>query len=233
MNNFTIIIPIYNESDSIFDLIDEIKKEFKKKLPEILIVNDGSTDNFESQKKKILKEVKILDHKKNFGKCKAMLSGIKSAKYDLICVIDGDGQNPPYEVKKLISYWEKIPKNWKKYSIICGNRKKRKDTFFKRLSSKIANKIRKLILKDDCNDTACALKVFRKQDYLKLKYFKNMHRFLPALFKMNGGKVSNVLVDDRERLAGISKFNFNNRFWIGIADLFRVWILIKQRRKNE
>jgi dolichol-phosphate mannosyltransferase len=133
----------------------------------------------------------------------------------------------------MLSYWEDIPKDWKRFSIICGNRKKRKDTILKKLSSKVANKIRKHILKDDCNDSACALKVFRKQDYLKLEYFKNMHRFLPALFKMNGGKVFNVLVDDRERLAGVSKFNFNNRFWIGITDLYRVWILIKKRRKNE
>ena len=133
-----------------------------------------------------------------------------------------------FNLKHLNPYLKAIKSKPFTYSIICGNRKKRKDTFLKRLSSKIANKIRKLILKDDCNDTACALKVFRKQDYLKLEYFKNMHRFLPALFKMNGGKVFNVLIDDRERLAGISKFNFNNRFWIGIADLFRVWILIKQ-----
>ena len=75
------------------------------------------------------------------------------------------------------------------------------------------------------------LKVFNKKDYLKINYFKNMHRFLPALFKMHKGRIFNVLVDDRQRFAGVSKFNFNNRFWIGIADLFRVWLLINKREK--
>ena len=157
-----------------------------------------------------------------------METGIKNAGNDLICVMDGDGQNPPYEVKKLINHWKKTPKN--NFTLICGNRTSRKDTFIKRLSSKLANKIRRLILDDDCNDTACALKVFSKSDYLKIPYLKNMHRFLPALFKMRNGAIYNIAIDDRERFAGISKFNFNNRFWVGILDLIKVWILIKKKR---
>ena len=85
-------------------------------------------------------------------------------------------------------------------------------------------------MNDDCNDTACAFKMFRKQDYLQINYFKNMHRFLPALFKMHGGQIQNVMVDDRKRFGGKSKFNFNNRFWVGIIDLIKVWILINKRR---
>ncbi len=233
MNNFTIIIPIYNESDSIFTLINEIKREFRGELPEIIVVDDGSTDNFSSQKKKIARSIKILSHKNNLGKCMAMLTGVKAAKNKIICVIDGDGQNPPYEIKRMIQYWHQVPKDWKDFVLICGNRKNRQDTALKRISSKVANTVRKFILNDDCNDTACALKVFNKKDYLKINYFKNMHRFLPALFKMNEGRIFNVLVDDRKRFAGISKFNFNNRFWIGISDLFKVWLLINKRRKNE
>ena len=147
--------------------------------------------------------------------------------------MDGDGQNPPYEVKRMIDYWHQVPKDFKDFVLICGNRKNRQDTFIKRVSSKIANSVRRFILNDDCNDTACALKVFNKKDYLKINYFKNMHRFLPALFKMNKGRIFNVFVDDRERFAGISKFNFSNRFWVGLVDLFNVWLLIKKRRKNE
>tara|TARA_Y100000991_G_scaffold79032_1_gene59447 strand:- start:402 stop:1103 length:702 start_codon:yes stop_codon:yes gene_type:complete len=233
MNNFTIIIPIYNEADSIFVLIKEIKKEFKGKLPEIIIVNDGSTDKFISEKKKIVRSIKIISHNNNLGKCMAMLTGVKAARNKIICVIDGDGQNPPYEIRRMIDYWHQVPKDFKDFVLICGNRKNRQDTILKRISSKVANAIRKFILNDDCNDTACALKVFNKKDYLKINYFKNMHRFLPALFKMHKGRIFNVLVDDRQRFAGVSKFNFNNRFWIGIADLFKVWLLINKRRKNE
>ena len=150
----------------------------------------------------------------------------------MICIIDGDGQNPPYEIKKMIDYWHQVTKNWKNFVLICGNRKKRKDTFLKKFSSKVANIVRKFILNDDCDDTACALKVFNKKDYLKIDYFKNMHRFLPALFKMKKGRIFNVLVDDRQRFAGISKFNFNNRFWIGMIDLFKVWLLINKKEKK-
>ena len=233
MNNFTIIIPIYNESDSIFTLIDEIKREFRGKLPEIIIVNDGSTDNFINEKKKIARSVNIVSHKNNLGKCMAMLTGDKAAKNNIVCVIDGDGQNPPYEIKRMVDYWNQVSKDWKNFVLICGNRKKRQDTAFKRISSKVANATRRFILNDDCDDTACALKVFNKKDYLKIDYFKNMHRFLPALFKMKKGRIFNVLVDDRQRFAGVSKFNFNNRFWVGIIDLFKVWLLINKRRNNE
>ena len=113
----------------------------------------------------------------------AMLSGVKASTNNLIGVMDGDGQNPPSELKKMIRFWIDIPSNEKEFALLCGNRIKRKDTLIKRLSSKIANKFRKFILNDDCNDTACALKVFSKSDFLKIPYITNMHRFLPALFK--------------------------------------------------
>ena len=117
-------------------------------------------------------------------------------------------------------------------SLICGNRKIRKDTFIKRLSSKVANTIRRFLLKDDCNDTACALKIFNRSNYLKIKYFRNMHRFLPALFKMNNCKIFNVQVDDRLRYSGVSKYSFNNRFWVGIIDLIKVYFLTKKGETN-
>ena len=182
-------------------------------------------------KKKKFKKVKVYKHKYNLGKCKAMNTGVQKAKNNLVCIIDGDGQNPPYEIKKLVNKWGEIPENKKQFAIVCGNRKNRADTIIKKISSKVANKIRRFILNDDCNDTACALKVFRKVDYLKIKYFKNMHRFLPALFKMNDGEIFNITINDRERFGGKSKFNFNNRFWIGIIDLIKVWILIKKKEK--
>ncbi len=231
MNNFTIIIPIFNESECIFVLIEEILNEYKGKKPEILIINDGSNDDFDKNKKILKKKnINIQNHYKNLGKCRAMETGVKKSKNDLICVMDGDGQNPPYEIKKLYNQWKEVSRNNSKFLLICGNRISRKDTLLKKISSLIANKLRKFLLNDDCNDTACAFKMFRRQDYLQINYFKNMHRFLPALFKMHGGKIQNVMVDDRKRFGGKSKFNFNNRFWVGIIDLIKVWILINKRR---
>ena len=119
------------------------------------------------------------------------------------------------------------------FKILCGHRVNRMDNFIKRISSKIANYVRRLILTDDCYDTACALKVFQKKDYLKLSYFKNMHRFLPAMFKYNGGKVINIPIIDRTRKKGTSKFNFNNRFWVGIIDLLKVFYILKFKRSNK
>ena len=231
MNNFSIIIPIFNESECVFMLVDEIQKEFGLQKPEIVIVDDGSNDDFRKKENLLSqKKINVFYHSQNLGKSKAMETGIRKSKNDLICVMDGDGQNPPYEIKKFIDMWKKLSKTDKIFGLICGNRIHRKDTLLKKFSSLIANKLRKLLLNDDCDDTACAFKLFRRQDYLKIKYFENMHRFLPALFKMHGGKIFNIMVNDRKRFGGKSKFNFNNRFWIGIIDLAKVWILIHKRR---
>ena len=229
---FTIIIPIYNENDSIFKLIEEINLEFRSKNPEIIIIDDGSTDDFFKNFSYLTfpKNITVQRHKKNLGKCYAMLTGIKTAKNKIVVCIDGDGQNPPSEIKKLINIWYNQKKMSKKFLLICGERIKRKDSLLKKISSKFANKLRKYLLNDQCNDTACALKVFNKEDYLLINYFKNMHRFLPALFIMKKGKIINVPVKDRPRVSGKSKFNFHNRFWIGIIDLVKVWFLINKER---
>ena len=234
MQKFSIIIPIFNEEDSISILLNELYSEFKNRNIEILIIDDGSTDNFKDKLMSTPKNLKIISHNQNLGKCRAMLTGIKKAKGKLIGVIDGDGQNPPRELKKLLNFWENISQKNKQFFLVCGNRKIRQDTLIKKISSKIANYIRRMILRDECNDTACALKVFRKIDYLNIPYFKNMHRFLPSLFKTRGGKIFNIQVNDRLRFGGLSKYNFNNRFWVGIRDLIKVWYLINfsKRRKK-
>ena len=227
----SIIIPIYNEVDSIFSLINELLIVFKNIDAEIIIVNDGSTDNFSQTFKnyKNKNKIKVVMHDINKGKCMAMLTGIRKAKNKLIGIIDGDGQNPPQELLKMFKFWKIKVNDTEKFSIVCGFRFKRKDTLMKKISSKAANYVRRKILNDDCFDTACAMKVFNKNDYLKIPYFVNVHRFLPALFKMNNGRIHNFKVLDRPRIKGLSKYNFNNRFWIGIKDLYKVWKLTQKR----
>ena len=230
---FTIIIPIFNEVESIFSLIDELTNEFIIEKPEIIIVNDGSTDEFNNvfKKKHSHKNIKVVNHKKNLGKCMAMLTGVKHSENHIIAIMDGDGQNPPSEVRKLLKYWNENYRNSEESLLICGHRVDRKDSIIKKISSKVANKVRKSILNDDCFDTACALKVFRKKNYLELPYMRNMHRFLPALFKMRKSKIINVPVIDRPRVVGISKYNFSNRFWVGITDLIKVYSLINKEKE--
>ena len=229
---FTIIIPIYNEIDAIFPLLDELIEEFKIEKPEIIIVDDGSTDNFLKKFKKIkkIKNIIVKKHSENHGKCVAMMTGAKSAKNELLVFMDGDGQNPPSEVRKLVNKWLELKKKDGRSYLICGNRIKRKDNFVKRVSSKFANSLRKQILNDNCNDTACALKALEKKDYINLEYFRNMHRFLPALFILRDIEVINIPVVDRPRILGKSKFNFHNRFWVGMIDLIKVWNLIRKGR---
>ena len=229
---FTIIIPIYNEIDAIFPLLDELIEEFKSEKPEIIVVDDGSTDNFLNKFKKIkkIKNIILKKHTENLGKCAAMMTGAKSAKNELLVFMDGDGQNPPSEVRKLVNKWLELKKEDRRSLLICGNRIKRKDNFVKRVSSKFANSLRKQILNDNCNDTACALKALEKKDYINLEYFRNMHRFLPALFILRDIKVINIPVVDRPRILGKSKFNFHNRFWVGMIDLIKVWNLIRKGR---
>ena len=230
---FTIIIPIYNEIDAIFPLLDELIEEFKIEKPEIIIVDDGSTDNFLKKFKKIkkIKNIIVKKHSENHGKCVAMMTGAKSAKNELLVFMDGDGQNPPSEVRKLVNKWLELKKKDGRSYLICGNRIKRKDNFVKKVSSKFANSLRKQILNDNCNDTACALKALEKKDYINLEYFRNMHRFLPALFILRDIKVINIPVVDRPRILGKSKFNFHNRFWVGMIDLIKVWNLIRKGRE--
>ena len=230
---FTIIIPIYNEIDAIFPLLNELIEEFKSEKPEIIVVDDGSTDNFLKKFKKIknIKNIILKKHTENLGKCAAMMTGAKSAKNELLVFMDGDGQNPPSEVRKLVNKWLELKKEDRRSLLICGNRIKRKDNFVKRVSSKFANSLRKQILNDNCNDTACALKALEKKDYISLEYFRNMHRFLPALFILRDIKVINIPVVDRPRILGKSKFNFHNRFWVGMIDLIKVWNLIRKGRE--
>lgn len=230
--NFSIIIPCYNESLSIGLLIDEILEiNFSNCIFEVIIINDGSSDNSAfllkefAQKYKI---IKIITNKKNKGQSYSIYKGISNAKYENIVTIDGDGQNDPNDINRLISLFKDS-----KYSLVGGIRTKRKDNYIKIFSSKIANSIRKKILNDDCDDTGCSLKIFKKNFFLKLIYFDGMHRFLPALFKSLGCYVSFKSVNHRKRNLGKSKYGTFDRLFKSTKDLFKVYKIIKNSKTND
>ena len=230
INNISIVIPVLNEERNIVNLIKEIKKNLEKKIKyEIIIVDDGSSDNTHNVLLKYLKKnnkVLVFKHKKNYGQSVSLRTGIMQTSSNYIVTLDGDGQNDPRDILKLLKNFETD----KEFMMVIGNRVKRIDNFARRLASRAAFKIRKFILKDETPDTGCAIKVFKKEDFLKLPFFNHIHRFLPFLFNSFKGKVISIQVNHRARINGYSKYSNFQRFLVGISDIFGV-IWLRKRSK--
>ena len=233
MKKISIIIPLFNEEKNIEILLKEVFDTIKEKyLFEIICVNDCSSDN----SKKILQKLssdfplKIINNMKNLGQSYSIFSGIRKSKYKTIVTLDGDCQNNPKDIPKIV---EKYFSSNSIY-LVGGIRKKRKDSFIKIFSSKIANNIRNLILQDNCIDTGCSLKAFDKDTFLKFPYFDGIHRFLPALFKGYGKETFFLDVDHRQRIYGKSKYGTIIRTIKGIRDIIKVVIILKKfKKKND
>ncbi len=231
IQNFSVVIPVYNESGNIAVLIKEL-------LPvindlgggEIIFVDDASTDNTKdeiyksSEKGKTV--IKVVQHKFRTGQSAGLLTGIKHSQYDLIVTLDGDGQNNPLDIKKMFRTWKAHSNN--ELLLVIGNRLKRKDIWSRRFASRLAHRMRRMILRDTTPDSGCGLKVFSKKLFLSLPYFDHIHRFLPALTIRQGGEVISVAVSHRERVSGISKYSNFQRFRVGLIDLFGVSWLIRR-----
>ncbi len=224
---FSIVIPLFNEEKNIVNLINEIKdKLFKYNNYEIILVNDASTDSTLKVIKNIKKEnILILDNIINKGQSFSIKEGIKFSSNETIITLDGDGQNDPGDINKLLNIYINNPD----IKMVGGIRSKRKDSIIKVISSKLANYFRSRILNDGCKDTGCSLKVFDKNIFLEFPYFDGIHRFLPALFKGFGYKTFFVEVNHRKREFGVSKYGTLNRFFKGIRDIIKVNSIIKKR----
>lgn len=228
----SVVIPVNNESQNIEQLIREITTSLDANFPyQIVVVDDASTDNtidVLTKIKKDLNNLKVIHHKRNYGQSAAIVTGVTHADGEIIVTIDGDGQNDPADIPKLISTL--LENN--NCHMVTGYRKKRNDSLWKILSSKIANSVRRSLLKDDTIDTGCGLKVFYKRTFIALPFFDHMHRFLPALVKMNGGKVLSVEVNHRPRVKGKSHYGILDRLMAGIVDLFGVYWLSRRTIKT-
>ena len=234
MNNFSIVIPCYNEEHNITHLIEEIKKSLLNPTSnyEILLVDDASTDQTLKKLKKLKEDnqelIKIITNNTNLGQSFSLIKGIKESSYNTIVTLDGDGQNNPKDIPLLLNKFFSDNSLF----LVGGIRSKRKDKMLKIISSKIANYIRGVILKDNCPDTGCSLKVFDKNIFLKFPEFKGIHRFLPALFSGYGKNTVFIVVDHRPRLYGNSNYGTIDRMFAGIKDMIKVLKIIKKFKNN-
>lgn len=196
---------------------------------EIIFVDDGSTDGTVSRLTPELdpaRGVRLLRHARRCGKSAALLTGISAAESPWIVTMDGDRQNDPRDLPRMIALVENaaapIP------ALVAGLRAQRRDTLARRLASRFANGLRKSLLGDDCPDTACGLKLMRRDVFLGLPLFDGLHRFFPALIKIHGYRVAFLRVNDRPREAGRSKYGNLSRAVVGLADLLGVmWLRLR------
>lgn len=227
--NISIVIPVYNEEESILTLLGEISKQKEniQESIEVIVVDDGSQDKTAKVVEDFCeknKEFRLLRHIRNKGQSAAVLTGVRWAESEWILTLDGDGQNDPKDIPVFIELAkeqvsEVIP------ILIIGNRLKREDNWLRKISTRVANRVRSFVLQDDCLDSGCGIKMFRRTEILMLPLFDHFHRFLPALIKAAGGRVLNVPVHHRPRMRGISKYGVMNRLWVGIVDILGVlWL---------
>ncbi len=230
----SVVVPVHNEAENIISLIREISSALSEKYShEIIFVDDGSSDSTPSllqQLQKDYPELHPIHHRQCCGQSTALLTGIKNAANPLIVTLDGDGQNDPADIDKLLRIYESSATT---EIMIAGYRHRRRDTGWRRLSSRIANAVRARLLGDETPDTGCGLKVFSRRLFLSLPYFDHMHRFLPALVKRTGGKVISVGVNHRPRIRGCSHYGTLDRLAVGIIDLMGVIWLMKRAKIPE
>jgi len=228
----SIIVPVWNEQDNILTLIEEIHTALENIVDfEVVYVDDGSDDatpEILATARSRYSKLRVLHHSYRCGQSTALVTGIRAARGTYIATLDGDGQNDPADIPRLFSvlradhHPEKL--------LIAGWRTQRQDNWRRRISSRIANRIRSQLLKDNTPDTGCGLKVFSRAAFLELPYFDHMHRFLPALFLRSGGRVHSEPVTHRPRVRGKSKYGIQNRLWVGIIDLWGVrWLQSRSR----
>ena len=232
MPQLSVVVPVFNERDNIPPLLAEIASALRGKADfEIVYVDDDSSDDSRAvlnAQKASYPELRVLHHVTRSGQSTAVWNGVRAARSPWIATLDGDGQNDPADIPKLLAAREAADAETK---LFAGWRTTRRDSFNKRISSKVANAVRSRMLQDNTPDTGCGLKLFERDVFLRLPYFDHMHRYLPALMQRAGWQVKSVPVNHRPRGSGTSKYNNLNRALVGISDLRGVsWLIRRSKR---
>lgn len=225
----SVVVPVFNEQDNVAPLIHEITAALRGVADfEIVYVDDrsrdGTLDALRALKAQV-PELRVVHHVSQSGQSTAIRNGVKAARGAWIATLDGDGQNDPADIPKLLA---KRAESAPDIKLFAGWRVNRQDSGSKRWASKWANAIRSRMLRDDTPDTGCGIKLFEREAFLDLPHFNHMHRYLPALMQRAGWKTVSVPVNHRARSTGVSKYNNLNRALVGISDLRGVAWLIKR-----
>jgi len=222
MSSFSVVVPLYNEEESVAILQRELADALSGLDYEIIFVDDGSKDKTVSQ---IAPDprIRVLRFEKNVGQSGAIFAGLQAIRSEVAVLIDGDLQNDPADIPRLLAEISRGA------DLVCGYRAQRKDTLLKRLSSRIANFVRSRFTRDRVRDTGCTLKAMRRDCIGALVPFKGMHRFIPALVKGAGYRVIEVPVNHRPRRFGHSKYGLGNRALRATIDMFGVRWLLSRR----
>lgn len=228
----SVVVPVFNEEGNVRPLIDEIVRALRGSIAfEIIYVDDHSRDATPERLQAALAdipELRALRHARQSGQSTAIRTGVRAARAPWIATLDGDGQNDPADIPRLLEERNRAADTTK---LFAGWRVKRIDSGSKRWASKLANALRARMLRDATPDTGCGIKLFERAAFLELPYFDHMHRYLPALMQRAGWKTVSVPVNHRPRGAGVSKYNNLHRAWVGLRDLRGVaWLISRSRR---
>ncbi len=217
----SVVVPVFNEEENIDILCNEIVGAMTKTdlVFEVIFVDDGSTDGSIQRLEAltVANPVRYIKHEGNHGQSAALATGFSYAKGLLMATVDGDGQNDPSDIPRLVEHLKRTGA-----ACVTGVRKKRKDTWVRRMSSRIANGFRNMITGDRISDSGCGIRVFEKRCLREIPVFNGMHRFLPTLLRAQGFDVQEIEVNHRPRIKGLSKYGVNNRLWRGLRDCFAI-----------
>jgi glycosyltransferase involved in cell wall biosynthesis len=226
-----VVIPAYNEAANVepclrelTPVLDALGRPF-----EVIFVDDGSADGTFQVLDRLAAEdrrVRVIRFRRNAGQTAALDAGFRAARGDVVVTMDADLQNDPRDIPTLLA-------GLGLHDAVCGWRVRRRDPWTKRVASRVANAVRRWFTGDGIHDTGCMLKAFRREAVARLHLYRGMHRFLPALLKLEGFRVAEVPVSHRPRRTGRSKYGMWGRLWVGLADLWAVRWMARRRLDYE
>jgi dolichol-phosphate mannosyltransferase len=231
--SISVVVPVKDEAGNVGPLAREIAGALKGEAHEIVFVDDGSADTTAEELQALKTEIpalRVVRHGRNLGQSRGIRTGVVAARGGIIVTLDGDGQNDPADIPKLLA----MLRADRGLGMVSGVRVKRQDKPSRRLASKLGNRFRNAMLGDGASDTGCGLKAFHRDLFLSLPYFDHMHRFLIALAQREGWKVAYVPVNHRPRLTGASKYTNFGRLLVSVQDLLGVrWLQRRHRGPTE